>query len=300
MEQLCYFVSSRGLLKSCTFHSLNPKSSCNTDISYLQHMILRGKMINGMSIYVCSELLRFFILKILPHIKNTFILVSGDSDLCVPKEAINTDEYNILVNNNKLIKWFVQNTMIQYHPKIIQLPIGLDYHTILNNPNHSLKMSGEGYLPQFQEGKLVKIINTMTPFYERECKIYINFSANNDRFQDRAKLFQQIPKNVMAINQKFTPRTDNWKNISKYAFVACPYGMGMDCHRTWETLCLGAIPIVRAKYFSKLFENLPVLIVNNWSDITIELLEKTIKEFKDRKFNYNKLSLKYWTNQFTI
>ena len=40
--------------------------------------------------------------------------------------------------------------------------------------------------------------------------------------------------------------------------------------------------------------------VNEWSDITQELLDKTIIEFKNKTFNYDKLSLQYWTKQFTL
>ena len=39
MENTCYFVCSRGLLKSCDFHSLNPKSTCNNDFTYLKNML---------------------------------------------------------------------------------------------------------------------------------------------------------------------------------------------------------------------------------------------------------------------
>ena len=39
MENLCCYVNSRGLLKSCDFHSKNPKSSCNNDFNYLNNMV---------------------------------------------------------------------------------------------------------------------------------------------------------------------------------------------------------------------------------------------------------------------
>ena len=83
MENLCYFVNSRGILKSCNFRSPNPKSSCNNDKNYLYFML--KNMFNGMSIYVCSDLLKFFVNDIFPKINKNFILVSGDSDLCVPR-----------------------------------------------------------------------------------------------------------------------------------------------------------------------------------------------------------------------
>jgi len=294
MEQLCHFVSSRGILKSCNFHSLNPTSSCNNDILYLKSMIVSGKMFNGMSIYVCSDLLQFFVLQILPKIKNTFVLVSGDSDLCVPREALTYPETMILLNNPYLLKWFIQNTQIQDNIKIIQLPIGLDYHTISNNPTYNWKKIDEGHLPRDQEETLFCLIQHMIPFYERTPDIYVNFTISNDKFGQRESAFQQIPNNLLSIHQDFIKRTDNWKNITKHAFVLSPFGMGMDCHRTWEALCLGAIPIVKAPNFQKLFEDLPVLIVNEWTEITQELLDKTLIDFKNKNFSYEKLTLEYW------
>uniref|UniRef100_A0A6C0K0K2 Exostosin GT47 domain-containing protein n=1 Tax=viral metagenome TaxID=1070528 RepID=A0A6C0K0K2_9ZZZZ len=294
MEQLCYFVCSRGLLKSCTFHSLKPTSSCNNDIVYLGKMITSEKMRDGMSIYVCSNLLRFFVLQILPKISNTFILVTGDSDMCVPKESLTESETISLINNPHLLKWFAQNTQIQRHEKIVQLPIGLDYHTISNDTNHNWKTEGEGHLPKDQEGILINLRQQMAPFYERNPIIYVNFTPINDKFGQRKTAFEQIPNDLLFINQNFTKRTENWKNITQNTFVLSPFGMGMDCHRTWEALCLGAIPIVKAPNFQKMFEDLPVLIVNEWSEITQELLDKTIKEFKTREFKYEKLTLQYW------
>ena len=47
----------------------------------------------------------------------------------------------------------------------------------------------------------------------------------------------------------------------------------------------------------QLYDELPVLIVEDWSDITQELLEETVKVFKEQKFNYEKLTLKYWMDK---
>jgi hypothetical protein len=295
MENLCFFVNSRGLLKSCDFHSNNPKSSCNSDKNYLYFIL--SKMFDGMSIYVCSELLIFFVTDILPKINKIFVLVSGDSDMCVPKEALSYEKFKQLINSPFLIRWFLQNTQLQNNNKMIQLPIGLDYHTISNNPLHPWKSVNESHLPGAQELILINIKEKSKPFYQRIPKIYVNFSKYNDRFGDRKKSLKNIPSNLLVINDKFTKRTYNWNIIANYAFVLSPFGNGMDCHRTWETLCLGSIPIVNAPNFKKMFENLPVLIVNNWSDITQELLYNTIKDFKTKTFNYDKLKLQYWISQ---
>ena len=297
MENNCYFFSSRGILKSCDFHSLNPKSSCNNDKTYLLNMINNNKMFDGMSIYVCSDLLKFFVNKILPKIKNTFILLSGDSDLCVPIEALTQKETMMLVNSQYLIRWFAQNTRIQNSDKIIQLPIGLDYHTIFNNPICNWRLPTEDKLPISQELILKNIINSSKPFYERIPKIYVNFSKSNDRFKQRETSLKIIPKSLLEINQIFTPRTNNWSKMIDYVFVLSPFGVGMDCHRTWEALCLGCIPIVCAPNFQKMFEDLPVLIINNWSQINEKLLIDTINMFKHKNFNYEKITLEYWKNK---
>ena len=298
MENLCYFVNSRGLLKSCNFHSKNPKSSCNNDTGYLFEMLTN--MFDGMSIYVCSDLLNFFVNNILHKINKRFVLVSGDSDLCVPVEALKANELGKLLNSPYLIKWFLQNTQVQYNSKMIQIPIGLDYHTISNNPGHNWKSENENHLPGAQEYVLVSIKENSHPFYERIPKIYVNFSKLNDRFGDRENSVKSISINNETGEVYFGKRTVNWNIMSKYTFILSPFGNGMDCHRTWEALCLGCIPILKAPGFKQMFKNLPVLIVHSWSDVNQGLLDKTIEEFKTRTFDYEKLSLKYWVDKIKL
>ena len=296
MENNCYFVNSRGILKSCTFHSPKPISSCSTDFKYLVEMLQSNKMFNGMSIYVCSNLLKFFVNKIFPYISHTFVLVSGDSDKCVPKEVLTMEETFILLKSKLLLKWYTQNSRIEGNDKIIQMPIGLDYHTILGNPGSKWRLEEEGVLPKQQEEILFKLINVSKPFYERIPKIYVNFTVNSDRFNQRQTSLDTIPSNLMVIKNDFIPRTETWKNMVQYTFILSPTGIGLDCHRTWEALSLGCIPIICIKEFKTLFVDLPVLLVEDWKEITKELLENTINDFKNRIFNKEKMILKFWTN----
>lgn len=56
-------------------------------------------------------------------------------------------------------------------------------------------------------------------------------------------------------------------------FVVSPWGAGPDCHRNYEAMAMGAVPIVlRHAGLDQLFENEPVLIVNKWSDVTPEVI----------------------------
>ena len=78
------------------------------------------------------------------------------------------------------------------------------------------------------------------------------------------------------------------------SFVLSPHGGGYDCHRTWEALALGCIPIVKSSPIDRVFERLPVLIVQNWSDVSLGLLEQTRTRFAAHHWAWHRLTLSYW------
>jgi len=323
MENNCSFVCSRGILKSCVFHSPHPQSSWCYDTNYLIEMIHSNNMFDKMSIYVCTDVLPFFLYEILPRINNTFYLISGDSDATVPNGGIDIYhnprklEHDVcmkILNHPKLIKWFAQNCIykktdilsdvndccIFNNSKITQLPIGLDYHTISNDPNKFWRDENEGSSPEYQEMILKNIRATMKPFYNRNKKIFVNMSMGDTDSCNRRRAFNSIPSELIHLNANKMPRTQVWKEIIEYSFCLSPYGAGPDCHRHWEILCLGSIPIIQSLGSNEMFEDLPVLIIEEWSDINEKLLEDTIEKFKNQKFNYDKLLLRYWVDQFSL
>jgi hypothetical protein len=84
--------------------------------------------------------------------------------------------------------------------------------------------------------------------------------------------------------------------MAEHAFVLSPHGNGLDCHRTWEALALGCIPIVKSSGLDPLFENLPVWIVHEWSEVTQEAMNCVVNSFKTQSCQYEKLNLSYWQN----
>jgi len=228
-------------------------------------------------------------------IKNKFILVSGDSDCTVPNELFpNNDLFLNFINNSKIIHWYAQNCVLE-HPKLSKIPIGLDYHTMSDKNTNW----GEQISPNEQENMLNYINNQSKPFFEREIKCYSNFHFCMETKYgfDRKDALKNINPDLIYYEQNKVKREDTWKNQSNYAFVISPHGNGLDCHRTWEALCLGCIPIVKKSGISDLFDELPVLIIDDWKNITNELLIETINKFKDITFNYDKLLLKYWIDK---
>jgi hypothetical protein len=263
-ETTCIYVSSHGIKKSC-----NSIENC---------------------IYIKSDSLNDFIIPDKP-----FILVTGDEDATIPDDF--DKKTNEILNSSNLIHWYSQNLNHTTNPKLSSIPIGLDYHTIANGKK-DMSWWGKQETPKKQEEIIFKLKNTK--FNERIPKLYINF-ANSIRGKygekDRRESLEQIPKNLQIIEKNNIPRNETWTNMSKYTFVLSPHGNGLDCHRTWEALALACIPVVKKSSLDVLYQDLPVLIVDDWSDINEELLNSTIEIFEAINFNYDKLTLDYWINK---
>jgi hypothetical protein len=230
--------------------------------------------------------------KILSQIHTQFILVSGCSDYTLPHDLfVDNDSFLHFVDSDQIIHWYAQNCILS-HPKITLLPIGLDYHTL----SLSKMEWGKQMTPLSQEKLLENIKNIAKPFWEREYKIYSNchFQMNTKYGYDRKEALNKIPEDLIYYESKYIERKLTWMNQIKYAFSLSPHGNGFDCHRTWEILILGGIPIVKTSPLDTLYENLPVLIVNQWSDISSTLLCDTISLFQKKSFQYEKLTLQYW------
>ena len=171
---------------------------------------------------------------------------------------------------------FSQNLIIfkkNYH----FLPIGLENGKLHNN----------GDINDFV--KLRKIQLT------KKSRILFGFKNTNPK---RAMLKKKFKKLEIA------DETNGWNSffyrriLLKYMFVICPEGNGIDTHRFWEALYLRTMPIIKKNKISNFIRNanLPVLVLNKWSDL-LKYDEKKLKDFyiSNRKLFKNKyLFQNYW------
>ena len=270
------------------------KGGDNEDESHCIYLDIHGiqkwiaSLNNPAIIYMNSHDINSFIIP-----ANNFTLVTATTDNTVPDDY--QDKSNEILNSSNLIHWFSQNLTKQDNPKLSPIPIGLDYHTIAQYKS-GYEWWGEKQTPVQQEKFLIDL--EKPPYDQREIKIYCNFyNTVRGRYgeKDRRDALDQIPQELFIIERDNVTRKDSWTKMSTIAFVASPLGNGLDCHRTWEALALGCIPIIKTSIMdSSLFNELPVLIVNEWSDINEQLLKDTINSFKNKTFNMDKLKLKYW------
>ena len=90
--------------------------------------------------------------------------------------------------------------------------------------------------------------------------------------------------------------------LGRHRFVLSPRGNGLDAHRTWEALLVGAIPIVRSSALNPLYEGLPVLIVDEWTHVTPQLLTDFLRNHTIRLplYQYERLFADYWVGAFSV
>lgn len=295
----CILVGSYGLHQLC-----NNKSIFSPDADYINPNDYKN-IREGALLQVCPQALEKFVNIILPTINVRFRLLTNNSDKTLPDDY--PVEVKSILSNPYLIHWFSQN-WIGNNEKVTRIPIGLDYHTLIPQPLkftwlknvEQVHLWGIKKNPLDQERDLLDIKLTSKPFWERELKCYSNyFSRRYTRYgsTDRVEANSIIPERLCSYQISYVYRNECWKNMIKCAFVVSPFGNGYDCHRTWEALILGCIPIVKRCGIEPVFDDLPVWVVDNWNEVTSENMKAKVEEFKDKTFNYQKLTLSYWKSK---
>jgi hypothetical protein len=92
--------------------------------------------------------------------------------------------------------------------------------------------------------------------------------AWNDQTNPERPAYRKIfskSNNSLIIEKRVSPKTIH-KLMRKTLFVPSPAGNGLDCHRTWEALYLGCIPVaLRSEYCGD--NNWPVMVVDSWDEL---------------------------------
>jgi len=101
---------------------------------------------------------------------------------------------------------------------------------------------------------------------ERTRMVFAAFSAENNR-PIRSKVLKQLGESRFpSPRDRLTPQ-EYRDQVRRTKFVLSPPGRGFDCHRTWEAIYLGAVPVVlEGSLALGLLINLPIHSVNSYSD----------------------------------
>ncbi|MEM1039469.1 MAG: hypothetical protein AAGI12_08355 [Pseudomonadota bacterium] len=245
------------------------------------------------SLYLSGFDLDFFYRWGLPFVRKKLVLVTGDCDNDVDANY----RFGHPLRSSKVLALHAQNLDFD-HPMAKPFPIGLDFHTSYKGNLHSWT-PGVSPSPKQQEQDLLAIRDRAAPFQQRTHGTVVSFSVGTNipvRNACAVRL-KQVPSSYFP--SKPVPREEFWALMASYQFVASPLGCGFDCHRTWEALALGAVPIIRRKpLMSPLFEDLPVWEVDDYRQVTPKSLrakeQEVVQGLRDGRYNFEKLTVSYW------
>jgi hypothetical protein len=263
-----YYVEEQFKHTNCKYTYFEPSQR----ISELPEDILKAK-----SLFVYTHILDFFFYEIYPLLKHSFVLVTHNSDYGI------SEKYERFIAEGKIIKWFAQN--VEYdHPKLVPIPIGLANL-------------------MWPHGNLETVKNVQKENNRKEMLVYKNFEINTAANR-RLHVDQATSVNGIYMSSK-KPHVEYLRDISKSYFTICPMGNGIDSHRVWESLYLGAIPIVVDCIHFRGFSNLPMIKVangeyGNWNAITTSYLERALEKISAETYCFEQIDLDYWKNRIQL
>lgn len=212
-----------------------------------------------------------------------FVLVVHDSDYPVDSAAMSGCPFNVR-------RVYALNAACS-HSKLQGIPLGLT-----NFPHISGSRIGDPAV-------LAEVINKVKAgFHSRRLVVTGGWSMlTNKLARHSAYTISKKWPEVTVLPCGDTPdrhviERRTWlEQLASHYYVVSPPGNGVDCCRHWEAMYVGTIPIVLRSKTLSFFSDLPMLQVNSYADVTIELLRSSLPEMHRRFAEAgHKLYMSYW------
>ena len=86
--------------------------------------------------------------------------------------------------------------------------------------------------------------------------------------------------------------------LPSYKFVISPEGNGIDCHRHYEALLAGCVPIVEYHPgIAEKYRGCPILFTRDYSELTPEYLDRTYATMLDETYDFSRLFLSNYSQE---
>ncbi len=136
--------------------------------------------------------------------------------------------------------------------------------------------------------------------------VFVNFGPDTNR-AIRRPILDLVPRytHLHAGNFEVSKRArlTDLRNIRFWGMNACPQGHGPDTHRVWETLLMGAYPIVlKHDHVARLLKSLqlPFVGLSNWEELCdAQRLAKDFQTLRRENWNYAPLTATFWISRIS-
>jgi hypothetical protein len=132
----------------------------------------------------------------------------------------------------------------------------------------------------------------------KEILIYMNFDISTNQ-EKRSACYNLFKDQQYVTKGSGLPVSEFYNFIAKSKYVLCPESTSIDSHRIYESIYFNAIPVITKTPMERFFKNLPVLIVEDWSQVNEEFLNtnyealfNNLKTWKEKNANW--LDPRYW------
>lgn len=184
--------------------------------------------------------------------------IPQDSKLIIHNSDVQPDIQQLELLKKNFPRIFSVNWLSESEG-VTPIPIGLENSKLLRNgvPKDYSRLI-EAELPQGGDRRNIILNNYST-------------STNYELRSIADRFFRQLPYALTPENF-LTPKQYR-RSLINTKFVVSPPGNGADCHRTWEAMYLGAVPIVLKSHWPFAKFELPVMVVENWDEVPSRLDE---------------------------
>ncbi len=229
---------------------------------------------NARTIFVYTHLVEAFFRELVPQLSKPITLITHNSD-----HQIN-ESFIPFIENPKISHWYGQNVAIN-HKKITALPIGL-----ANS--------------QWPHGQLEQFNQVIQHNREKTKMVYMNFAPETNPIE-RQPIYDLFKNNPLVNVSGGLSYITYLEELATHFFAISPPGNGLDCHRVWECLYLGVIPIVLKNSGMEHFNDLPIALIDDWKQIEKNFLQREFKRIsKQPNWIFSeKLDINYWSQRIT-
>jgi hypothetical protein len=114
---------------------------------------------------------------------------------------------------------------------------------------------------------------------------------------NRRKIEYELHKRSIY-NLPFVRKQTYWKALLNHKFIISPEGNGIDCHRHYEALMAGCIPIVEENpQIREKYDGCPILYTKHYTDIHSKYLEQKYNEMLDTTYDFSCLFMSHYSEE---